>query len=52
MTIHIPLDPDTTPFPASPSFLKAASDHREVLDGAVKAIMKAKRIAVVCGEST
>ncbi|TDL20745.1 DHS-like NAD/FAD-binding domain-containing protein [Rickenella mellea] len=48
MTIFLPLEPDL-PFPQSPSFLSAVSDPTQHVAKVVKAVLKAKRIAVVCG---
>ena len=49
MTIYLPLDKDS-PFPASPSFLVPSQDPNEQLSKVIKAIMKARRIVVVCGK--
>ncbi|KAJ7650734.1 DHS-like NAD/FAD-binding domain-containing protein [Roridomyces roridus] len=48
MTLFLPLEP-SSPVPASPSFLQVPSDHTVQLDKVLKAILKAKRIVVVCG---
>ena len=49
MTIYLSLVNDS-PFPASPSFLVPSQDPNEQLSKVVKAIMKARRIVVVCGK--
>lgn len=48
MTLYLPLD-ETKPLPPSPSFLFEPTDHDAALSSVFKAIMKAKRIVVVCG---
>ncbi|KAH9936053.1 DHS-like NAD/FAD-binding domain-containing protein [Amylocystis lapponica] len=48
MTVFLPLEADT-PFPQAPSFLTSSSDPAAHVKKVVKAIMKARRIAVVCG---
>ena len=48
MTVFVPLE-ETSPFPNSPPFLVSSSEPSAHLKKAVKAIMKARRIAVVCG---
>lgn len=48
MTTYIPLDA-SSPFPSSPSFLATPHDSENQLSKVLKAIMKAKRIVVVCG---
>lgn len=48
MTLYLPLEPES-PFPSSPSFLVPAQDPKDQLHRVIKAIMKAKRIVVVCG---
>ncbi|KAF7971000.1 hypothetical protein HWV62_22257 [Athelia sp. TMB] len=48
MTTFIPLDANT-PLPQSPSFLSIPHDLENQLSKALKSIMKAKRIVVVCG---
>lgn len=49
MTVYLPLDRDSL-FPASPSFLVPSQDPNEQLSKVIKAIMKARRIVVVCGK--
>lgn len=48
MTLYLPLDVESE-FPQSPSFLVSSPDPEGQLSKAIKAIMKAKRIVVVCG---
>jgi hypothetical protein len=48
MTLYLPLD-TASPFPPSPSFLLPSTDTDDLLNRVIKAIMKAKRIVVVCG---
>ncbi|KDQ57227.1 hypothetical protein JAAARDRAFT_194385 [Jaapia argillacea MUCL 33604] len=48
MTICLPLEA-SSPFPQSPSFLVPSSDPQGQLTKVLKTILKAKRIAVVCG---
>ncbi|OBZ72467.1 NAD-dependent protein deacetylase hst4 [Grifola frondosa] len=48
MTVFLPLEA-SSPFPQSPSFLVPSSDPSVHLKKVIKAIMKARRIAVVCG---
>ena len=49
MTLFVPLDPDT-PLPTTPAFLNPVVDPATEVNKVVKAILKAKRIAFVCGE--
>lgn len=48
MTVFVPLEADAT-FPQGPSFLTASPDPAAHVKKVVKAITKARRIAVVCG---
>lgn len=48
MTLYLPLD-SASLFPPSPSFLLPSQDTDDQLNKVIKAIMKAKRIVVVCG---
>ncbi|KAF4596357.1 hypothetical protein EYR40_007955 [Pleurotus pulmonarius] len=48
MTIFLPLEP-TKPLPSSPPFLVASSDPRTQTAKVVKAILKAKRVVIICG---
>ncbi|EED81652.1 predicted protein [Postia placenta Mad-698-R] len=48
MTVFLPLEA-SSPFPQTPSFLVPSSDPSAHVKRVVKAIMKARRIAVVCG---
>lgn len=48
MTVFLPLEA-SSPFPQSPSFLLPAPDPAGELKKVIKAILKAKRIVVVCG---
>ncbi|KAF8640228.1 hypothetical protein AX16_010125 [Volvariella volvacea WC 439] len=48
MTIFLPLEA-STPFPPAPHFLVQSQDPNAQLQKAIKAILKAKRIVVVCG---
>lgn len=48
MTAFIPLNANASP-PQLPSFLNASQDSENRLGNVLKAIMKAKRIVVVCG---
>ncbi|OCH95458.1 DHS-like NAD/FAD-binding domain-containing protein [Obba rivulosa] len=48
MTIFLPLEA-SAPFPPSPSFLVPSSEPTAQVKKVMKAIMKARRIAVVCG---
>lgn len=48
MTVFLPLEA-SSPFPQTPSFLIPSSDPSAHVKRVVKAIMKARRIAVVCG---
>ncbi|KAL1748424.1 DHS-like NAD/FAD-binding domain-containing protein, partial [Schizophyllum fasciatum] len=48
MTLFVPLAEEKRPLP-SPPFLIEPEDHGSAVSGVVKAIMKAKRIIVVCG---
>lgn len=50
MTVYLPLEGDLV-FPNSPAYLQHVSDPTAHLQKVVKSILKAKRIAVVCGES-
>lgn len=49
MTLFLPLAA-STPVPQSPPFLVPPTDLAAQRQKAIKAIMKAKRIVVVCGE--
>ena len=49
MTLYVPLG-EQKALPPTPSFLREPADHETAVSGVVKAIMKAKRIIVVCGE--
>ncbi|KAJ7510456.1 DHS-like NAD/FAD-binding domain-containing protein [Mycena galericulata] len=48
MTLLVPLDPSAQ-VPASPSFLQVSPNPTGQLEKAIKAILKAKRIVIVCG---
>ncbi|KAI5826002.1 DHS-like NAD/FAD-binding domain-containing protein [Schizophyllum commune Tattone D] len=48
MTLYVPLG-EQKALPPAPSFLREPADHETAVSGVVKAIMKAKRIIVVCG---
>ncbi|KAF7424233.1 hypothetical protein PC9H_009539 [Pleurotus ostreatus] len=48
MTIFLPLEPAKT-LPSSPPFLVASSDPRTQTAKVVKAILKAKRVVIICG---
>ncbi|PPQ96236.1 hypothetical protein CVT26_005563 [Gymnopilus dilepis] len=48
MTLHLPLRSEPSPSP-QPSFLVAPANHAAQLARAVHAIMKARRIVVICG---
>ncbi|KAJ7454734.1 DHS-like NAD/FAD-binding domain-containing protein [Mycena latifolia] len=48
MTLFVPLDPSVR-VPASPSFLQDSVDPTVQLEKVIKAILKAKRIVIVCG---
>ncbi|KAF9474312.1 DHS-like NAD/FAD-binding domain-containing protein [Pholiota conissans] len=48
MTVFLPLDP-ATELPSQPAFLAAAANPVTQLAKVVQAIMKAKRIVVICG---
>jgi hypothetical protein len=48
MTLYLPLDV-ASPFPQSPSFLLPSPDLDDQLNKVIKAIMKARRIVVICG---
>ncbi len=48
MTIFLPLEP-TKPVPSSPTFLVASSDPQAQTAKVVKAILKAKRVVIICG---
>lgn len=50
MTLFVPLD-DNQPPPASPSFLVHPDDAPHHLRKALRAILKARRLVVVCGAS-
>ncbi|KAJ7163958.1 DHS-like NAD/FAD-binding domain-containing protein [Mycena crocata] len=51
MTLFVPLevDPSAAPVPVSPSFLQVSQNPTVQLGKVIKAILKAKRIVVVCG---
>ena len=51
MTLHLPLRSEPSPSP-QPSFLVAPANHAAQLARAVHAIMKARRIVVICGPFT
>jgi NAD-dependent histone deacetylase SIR2 len=51
MTLFIPLD-SSADTPTSPSFLQASANPTLQLQKAIKAILKAKRIVIVCGPFT
>lgn len=51
MTVFLPLEA-SSPFPQSPSFLLPSPDPNAQVTKVIRAIMKAKRIVVVCGRST
>lgn len=48
MTIFVPLEPSSE-VPAQPSFLVPTSNVQAQLSKAIQAIMKARRIVVICG---
>ncbi|KAF9466582.1 DHS-like NAD/FAD-binding domain-containing protein [Collybia nuda] len=48
MTLFLPLEA-STPLPPSPSFLIQPTDSHAQVSKVIKAIMKAKRIVVICG---
>ncbi|KAJ7220138.1 DHS-like NAD/FAD-binding domain-containing protein [Mycena pura] len=48
MTLFVPLD-STAPVPVSPTFLRASANPTVQLQKTIKAILKAKRIVIVCG---
>ncbi|KAJ7086145.1 DHS-like NAD/FAD-binding domain-containing protein [Mycena belliarum] len=48
MTLFVPLVP-TVRAPSSPSFLQDSVDHAVQLEKVIKAILKAKRMVIVCG---
>lgn len=48
MTFYLPLDA-ASPFPQSPAFLLPSPQRDYQLNKLIKAVMKAKRIVVVCG---
>ncbi|KAJ7760752.1 DHS-like NAD/FAD-binding domain-containing protein [Mycena maculata] len=47
-TLFVPLD-HSTRVPTAPSFLQASADPTVQLEKSIKAILKAKRIVIVCG---
>jgi NAD-dependent histone deacetylase SIR2 len=49
MTLFVPLDADT-PLPPTPAFLNEVADPAAEFRKVVKAVLKAKRIAFVCGK--
>ena len=49
MTAFLPLEA-ATPLPPSPAFLVPSPDPAHHMKRVVKAVLKARRIAVVCGE--
>jgi NAD-dependent histone deacetylase SIR2 len=48
MTYFLPMDGET-PLPSSPSFLVPSVEPDRHMGRVIKAILKARRIAVVCG---
>lgn len=50
MTLFLPLE-GSSPLPSSPSFLAQVSDSSVQVQRVIKSLLKAKRIAVVCGMS-
>ncbi|KII89849.1 hypothetical protein PLICRDRAFT_40023 [Plicaturopsis crispa FD-325 SS-3] len=48
MTLFLPLE-ESSSFPQSPSFLTSCADPKAQLAKIVRAVMKAKRVVVVCG---
>jgi NAD-dependent histone deacetylase SIR2 len=49
MTVFLPLE-ESSPIPTSPSFLVPSTDPNGQVSKVIKAIIKAKRIVVVCGK--
>jgi hypothetical protein len=48
MTVFLPLEA-STPFPSSPPFLAESTDTVAQVSKVLKAILKARRIVVICG---
>lgn len=48
MTVFLPLEA-STPFPSSPSFLAESTDSAAQVSKVLRAILKARRIVVICG---
>ncbi|KAJ7116455.1 DHS-like NAD/FAD-binding domain-containing protein [Mycena epipterygia] len=48
MTVFVPLDPSVRA-PTSPSFLQVSANPTVQLEKVIKAILKAKRVVIVCG---
>ncbi|CAL1716876.1 unnamed protein product [Somion occarium] len=48
-TIYLPLEPSSSPLPSSPNFLTRSREPDAHVRKVIKNILKAKRIAVVCG---